>query len=82
MLSSICFHRYNRFNSDQILAKSRRKHQKDREESKAHKKFEEYYDRELYGKYTPADISLGDMDAFPSFDESPESVEELPKARD
>jgi len=65
---------------DQILAKSRRKHQKDREESKAHKKFEEYYDRELYGKYTPADISLGDMDAFPSFDDSPESIEEIPKA--
>ena len=54
---------------DQIVTRSRRKHQKDREESKAHKKFEEHYDRELYGKYTPADISLADMEAFPSFDD-------------
>jgi len=58
---------------DQITARSRRKHQKDKEESKAHAKYEEYYDRELYGKYTPADIELADMEAFPSFDDTPDS---------
>lgn len=58
---------------DQIMARSRRKHQKDKEESKAYAKYEEYYDRELYGKYTPADIELADMEAFPSFDETPDS---------
>jgi len=58
---------------EQITARSRRKHLKDKEESKAHAKFEEYYDRELYGRFTPADIELADMEAFPSFDETPES---------
>lgn len=54
---------------NQILQRQKRKVQKDKEENKAYQKFEEFYDRELYGKYAPAEISLSSHEMFPDFEE-------------
>jgi len=53
----------------QIVQRQKRKVQKDKEENKAFQKFEEFYDRELYGKYAPAEISLSSHEMFPDFEE-------------
>jgi len=53
----------------QIIQRQKRKVQKDKEENKAFQKFEEFYDRELYGKYAPAEISLSSHEMFPDFEE-------------
>lgn len=58
---------------NQITARNKKRVQKDKEESKATKKIEEFYDRELYGKYAPAQISLSSHEMFPDFD--PDSTE-------
>merc|ERR1712113_923240 len=58
---------------NQIVQRQKRKVQKDKEENKAFQKFEEFYDRELYGKYAPAEISLSSHEMFPDFD--PDSTE-------
>jgi len=60
----------------QIQQKRKLLKKKDREENKAVKKNEEYYDRELYGKYTPANISLSSHEMFPTFAEEGSLVEE------
>jgi len=54
---------------NQIVQRQKRKVQKDKEENKAFQKFEEFYDRELYGKYAPAEISLSSHEMFPDFEE-------------
>merc|ERR1711970_1256973 len=54
---------------NQILRRQKRKVQKDKGENKAFQKFEEFYDRELYGKYAPAEISLSSHEMFPDFEE-------------
>lgn len=54
----------------QIQQKKKKLKQKDREETKASKRVEEYYDREIYGKYKSADISLSSHEMFPDFNES------------
>lgn len=54
----------------QIQQRKKKKQQKDRDEKKAHQLVEEYYDREIYGKYKPADISLSSQEMFPDFGES------------
>lgn len=51
----------------QIQQRKKRLRKKDHEENKASKLVEEYYDRELYGKYRPADISLSSHEMFPDF---------------
>lgn len=63
----------------QIQNKRKLLKKKDREENKAAKKNEEYYDRELYGKYTPANISLSSHEMFPNFEieDSPTITEEI-----
>lgn len=55
----------------QIQQRKKKLNQKDRAEKKAHKLVEEYYDRELYGKYKAAEISLSSQEMFPDFGESP-----------
>jgi hypothetical protein len=52
----------------QILARNKRREKKDKEETKQIKKIEEFYDRELYGKYAPAEISLSSHEMFPDFE--------------
>lgn len=61
---------------DQIVSRSRRRAQKEKDENRAYKEFEAHYDRELYGKYEAADISLASLEMFPDFDESPASPED------
>lgn len=57
------------FEKHKVLIQQRKKRlrKKDHEENKASKLVEEYYDRELYGKYRPADISLSSQEMFPDF---------------
>merc|ERR1711970_675461 len=53
----------------QIQQRKKKLKQKDRDEKKAHKLCEEYYDREILGKFKPADISLSSHEMFPDFNE-------------
>ena len=44
--------------------------------NRPHVIFQAHYDRELYGKYEAADISLASLEMFPDFDEIPASPED------
>lgn len=63
---------------DYIQLKKKKLNKKDRDENQAHLVVEEYYDREIYGKYKAADISLSSLDMFPDFNESV-SIEDVLK---